>query len=116
MTRPLPAALLGALALAAPALPALGQSDEISTVTYACERGATVLASYLNIGERSLAVLTVEGRQLVLETAPSASGARYVTAEGQPIHVWWTKGDSASFYAGEEEVGIYADCLAVPQG
>lgn len=115
MTCPLPTALLGALALAAPALPALGQSDEISTITYTCERGATVLASYLNIGERSLAVLTVEGRQLVLETAPSASGARYVTV-GEPVHVWWTKGDSASFYAGAEEVGIYADCLAVPQG
>ncbi|WP_323041260.1 MliC family protein [Gemmobacter sp.] len=108
------AALLGLATLPPLALPALAQTDEITTVTYACERGAQVLASYLNIGDRSLAVLTIEGRQLVLETVTSASGAKYLTTGDQPVHVWWTKGDGASFFAGKEEVGIYVDCLAVP--
>lgn len=106
-------AMLAAL-LGLGALPALAQSDEITTVTYACERGAQVLASYLNIGDRALAVLTVEGRQLVLETVSSASGAKYMATGDQPVHVWWTKADGASFFAGKEEVGIYVDCLAVP--
>ena len=95
--------------LAAPAA-----AEEMPSHTYRCERGAQVQATYLNPGERSFAVVSFEGRQMAFEIAQSASGARYLSADGQ--FVWWTKGDTAMLIHGEgdQEVMIYAECAAVP--
>ncbi|MEH7827452.1 MliC family protein [Gemmobacter denitrificans] len=89
-------------------------AQEISTARYSCDRGAQVLASYLNPGDRSFAVLTFEGRQMVFEVALSASGARYVSRDPAAPFVWWTKGDSAMLLHGEgdAEAMIYSECLA----
>lgn len=95
--------------LAAPAV-----AEEMPSQTYRCERGAQVQATYLNPGERSFAVVGFEGRQMAFEIAQSASGARYLSADGQ--FVWWTKGNTAMLIhgAGDQEVMIYAECAAVP--
>ena len=100
------------LALGTLTLPAAAQ--ETQSQTYRCERGAQVQATYLNPGERSFAVISFEGRQMAFEIAQSASGARYVSADG--AFVWWTKGDGGLLLHGEgdQEVMIYADCAVVP--
>jgi membrane-bound inhibitor of C-type lysozyme len=55
------------------------------TVTYHCEDGRTVQASY---ADTDTAVLTLDGHVHQLRIAISASGARYVGDGWQ----WWTKG------------------------
>lgn len=101
-----------ALALCLLATPAA--AEEMQSQTYRCDRGAQVQATYLNPGERSFAVLSFEGRQMGFEIAQSASGARYVSADGS--FVWWTKGDGAMLLhgTGDAEVMVYADCAALP--
>ncbi len=87
---------------------------EVQTQAYRCDRGAQVQATYLNPGERSFAVVSFEGRQLGFEIAQSASGARYVSADGN--FVWWTKGETAMLLhgTGDAEVMVYAECAALP--
>lgn len=89
-------------------------AEEMPTETYRCDRGALVQATYLNPGDRSFAVVSFEGRQMGFEIAVSASGARYVSADGQ--FVWWTKGDTAMLMhgSGDAEAMIYAECAALP--
>ena len=55
------------------------------TVTYRCEDGRTLQASY---PDTDTALLTLDGRVHRLRVAISASGARYVGEGWQ----WWTKG------------------------
>ena len=100
------------LALGTLTLPAAAQ--ETQSQTYRCERGAQMQVTYLNPGERSFAVISFEGRQMAFEIAQSASGVRYVSADG--AFVWWTKGDGGLLLHGEgdQEVMIYADCAVVP--
>lgn len=109
------------LALVMLALPGAIWADDIETRQYICERGAVVAATYLNIAERSFAVLQFEGRQKAFESAVSASGARYVaTGTGEELsehptedpYIWWTKGDAAtlSFGPPSDETVIYANC------
>lgn len=103
------------LLLAALTLPAGAEQADTASFTYDCERGAVVQAAYLNLTEFSYAVIAIEGRQLILESQEAASGARYASTGDQPYHVWWTKGDAASLYAGPDETAIYSDCVARPQ-
>ncbi len=88
------------------------QADDFATVRYRRDRGAEVMATYLNIGERSFAVVTFEGRQLSFETGPTGSGARYVSTDAAQPFVWWTKGPEAALSVGadENEAAIYSDC------
>lgn len=84
-------------------------SAEITTVTYTCERGAQVVATYINEGPQSYAVVLAEGRQIGLTISESASGARYASDTGE---VWWTKGPEAMLLIGPDETQVYMDCRA----
>jgi membrane-bound inhibitor of C-type lysozyme len=86
----------------APSL-AAAEPAQITTVSYLCERGARVEASYINAGESSFAVVGVEGRQVGFEIAESASGARYVSADPEQPYVWWTKGETAMLLHGTDD-------------
>ncbi len=56
---------------------------------YACEDGRKVDAAFLRLGERDLAILSLDGAEpVVLTIAISASGARFTGAGLQ----WWGKG------------------------
>ena len=56
---------------------------------YACADGRTVDAAFLRLGERDIAILSIDGSEpTVLAIAVSASGARYV---GRGVQ-WWGKG------------------------
>jgi membrane-bound inhibitor of C-type lysozyme len=69
-----------------------------STLTYTCDRGVEVPATYVNGPDQSLAVIHVEGRQITLLNESAASGARYGWPSDGSSYVWWTKGDEATLY------------------
>jgi Heat shock protein len=63
------------------------------TARYECEGGRVVQAEYINAGEVSLALLTIEGKVILTANVISGSGARYAGG----IYEWWTKGNEATF-------------------
>ena len=87
--------------LALALLPWPAAAQDVATVSYTCDRGARIEATYLNTDQGSWAVVTVEGRQVAFAVAESASGARYLAVDPGLPYVWWTKGDTATLYAGE---------------
>lgn len=92
---------IGLLASPAFAMP------EFSGGRYMCYRGGEIEAVYVNTPEGALAVLVVEGQQLVLVNEPAASGARYGWPSGGGNYVWWTRGQEATLYwreGGAEQV------------
>ena len=67
-------------------------------MTYACERGVSVPATFVNGLDQSLVVLNVEGRQITLVGEPSASGARYGWPSDGSNYVLLTKDDAATLH------------------
>ena len=69
-----------------------------NSVSYACDAGTMATARY-NMAPATGAVVNFGGHTLAFRTAPSASGARYTTADGPhaitPLE-WWTKGPGAT--------------------
>jgi membrane-bound inhibitor of C-type lysozyme len=90
--RPLVLAL-PALALLAPA----ASAQSYSRMTYLCDRGVEVPATYAVGPDYSLAVINVDGRQVTLVSEAAASGSRY-SWPADSGYVWWTKGDNATLY------------------
>lgn len=79
-------------------LPSVAAAQDFTTLTYACDRGVEIPATYVNGPDQSLAVIHVEGRQITLVAEPAASGARYGWPSDGSNYVWWTKGDEATLY------------------
>lgn len=77
--------------------------EGVMTARYTCARGARISAAYINDIEPQLAVITVEGQQVVLQAGPTGSGARYTT--GATGYIWHTKGTGA-FLAWNDEAGV----------
>lgn len=100
-------------------LPQAGHAEmALDTLRYACERGVEVPVAYVTDDSASVAVLTVEGRQLALWQEPAASGARYTWPSDGSGYVWWTKGTEATLAwkdaaAGTETVLLSA-CKVTP--
>lgn len=66
---------------------------ETMAVAYACSGDTRITVRYLNMKDGvSLAILVIEGEIILMETAISGSGARYVSADPQTPYQWWTKG------------------------
>lgn len=101
--------------LAPIAAPALAAPTDVTVAQYRCDRGAVVLATYVNAGEDAFAVVGFEGRQLGFVIATSASGARFVSTDPTQPYVWWTKGETAMLLhgSGDAEVMVYGDCAEV---
>ena len=100
--------LFGLIASPAAAAP------EIVSVRYLCERDVVIPVTYVNAAEGSVAVLQVEGRQIALPQALSASGARYGVMGGASGYFWWSKGDGGtlSWFDADhkEEVTLFMEC------
>ncbi|MGK9086260.1 MliC family protein [Brucella intermedia] len=94
---------------------------DIIQKTYVCERGALVPVTYVNMDDGdSLAIAVLEGRQVVMTLAPSASGVRYVAINEQESYRWHSKGDKAvlSFMTADheaEEKPLLSECQAQKQ-
>lgn len=107
MTRP------AVLALVALSSAAWAGGDQLLHVTYDCPDGAVLEAVFLNTAAGdSHAVITRGDGLLPMSRAISASGARYTTLPGAAPFAFWTKGDSASLYAGADETPVLTDCTA----
>ena len=100
----LPMALAATPVLFTPAL----AETQVLTLSYLCDRGVEIPATYVNAEDQSLAVIHVEGRQITLYNEVSASGARYGWPSDGAGYVWWTKGPEATLYwkEGGEEVPL----------
>ena len=83
--------------------PALAET-QVMTLTYACDRGVEIPATYVNAEDQSLAVIRRIGEATAQEVA--ASGARYGWPSDGASYVWWTKDPEATLYwkdgSGEE--------------
>jgi membrane-bound inhibitor of C-type lysozyme len=67
---------------------------ERKQVTYQCEGGEQPFTvDYINAEPNFLALIWVEGKQVIFTSVLAASGARYVSG---PLE-WWSKGDEATF-------------------
>ncbi|RVV98544.1 hypothetical protein EKE94_06405 [Mesobaculum littorinae] len=72
----------------------LPQDDRTTVIPadYDCDQGPDLSVRYINAGANSLALIPVEGAELVFVQTLSASGARYVSG----VWEWWSKGDGAT--------------------
>ena len=85
-----------AIALASPAFADAGitlglnltGNTEIKTVAYTCEHHDPVTMQYLNVEPNYLAVLPLDGKQLVFVSVLAASGTKYVSGQ----YELWCKG------------------------
>lgn len=69
--------------------------DQLQQVLYQCERGVTLPVTYLNTASGgAYAVLQVDGQQIPMSIAVSASGARYVSIDEGRNYSWHTKSDT----------------------
>jgi membrane-bound inhibitor of C-type lysozyme len=84
------------LSLFGVALAGAGDSNSPFKVAYRCEKGTRVQVIYLNNAQGSFATVIVNGVKLKMQTAMSASGARYVGSG----YTWWTKGNEATLFKG----------------
>lgn len=86
------------------------------TVTYVCDGGAEVQATYFNFEDgNALAALFYDGKLAPLRIMPSASGAKYTSLNEELGWRWHTKGGEAvlSYMAPDdsaEEVVILDGC------
>lgn len=95
--------------------PAMAEMQTIAT-RFICARGVEIPVVFVNSSDGSAAVLVIEGRQITLMQAPSASGARYAWPSDGSGYVLWNKGDMASFTwhdaAANTDTELYTDCKA----
>lgn len=104
--------LLAGMALSL--MPTLAAS-EATNQRYTCERGVQVPVVYVNSGDMAIAVLLVEGNQILLYSEPVASGARYGWPSDGSNYVWLTKDTQAMLLwrdgAAKTETTVLAECV-----
>ncbi len=66
----------------------LAGNTEIKTVAYTCEHHDPVTMQYINAEPNYLAVLPLDGKQLVFVSVLAASGTKYVSGQ----YELWSKG------------------------
>jgi len=59
---------------------------ERNTVSYLCDNESVLSVAYINAAPNFLAIVPVDGQNLVFATTVSASGARYVSGP----YEWWS--------------------------
>ncbi len=70
---------------------------------YTCAGGTSIRVAYVNIDDGpALAVLSHDGKLLVMENVVSASGARYATTGGRERYVWWADGPEGFLQKGPD--------------
>ncbi|WP_378947049.1 MliC family protein [Paracoccus sp. R86501] len=86
-------------------------SDATVTATqYQCDGGRDLAVRYVNAGANRLAVIPLEGEELLFANVVAASGARYVSGMWQ----WWVKGKQATLTRADD-VDITCQAIADPE-
>ena len=95
----------------APLLPAAAR-DDILAVRFTCADGQRLDVVFLNTAAgNSYAVVRMGDDLVPMQVAISASGARYTALSPDDDRVFWTKGDTATLYAGPDGGKVLvADC------
>jgi len=70
----------------------LGPDANVTAQDYSCDNGSTLSVQYINAGANQLAMIPLEGQDLLFVNTVSASGARYVSGMWE----WWSKGSDAT--------------------
>ena len=96
-------------------LPNIAQAElEATYLRYTCERAVQIPVVYAKSGDDAIAVLTVEGGQLLLYAQPTTSGARYGWPSDGSNYVWLTEGAGAKLLwrdgATKAETTLLAAC------
>ena len=95
--------IVASAALASPAFAAVDLSlgidltgnAQIQTVVYGCGEGTEPLTvEYVNAAPNFLAIVPIDGQDLVFVNVISASGAKYVAGQ----YEWWNKGSDATLH------------------
>lgn len=84
---------------------------ERTTVTYQCDDEQALTVQYVNAAPNFLAIVPVDGQNLVFATTLSASGARYVSGPFE----WWSTGNEATLrdLMQDEDAAPLATCTDV---
>lgn len=69
---------------------------QVQNTGYLCDRNVEVPVVYVNDPEQSLAVLQIEGRQILLYAQSAGSGGRYSWPSDGSNYVWVTEGAKAT--------------------
>lgn len=96
----------------APRPETMGQ-DTLDDVSYTCEGDSSLQVVFINTASgNSYAIVQDQDRMIPMQVAVSASGARYLSADGG--FQLWTKGDSADLVAldGDAETPLRSGCMA----
>jgi membrane-bound inhibitor of C-type lysozyme len=86
------AAMMGGVDVSAAVILNFSGDFERRVVEYNCGQEAALTVTYVNAAPNFLAVVPIDGRNLVFVTVLSGSGARYAAGE----YEWWTKGSEAT--------------------
>ena len=70
----------------------LDQDGSISQSHYVCGDDKALQVAYINAGPNSLALIEIDGEDLIFAGVISASGARYAAGP----YIWSTKGDDGA--------------------
>ncbi|SEH98874.1 MliC family protein [Paracoccus alkenifer] len=85
--------------------------DSVDDISYACDGDASLQVVFINTASgNSYAIVQGDDRMIPMQVAVSASGARYLSADGG--FQLWTKGDSADLVAldGDAETPLRSGC------
>ncbi|MFT0212471.1 MliC family protein [Pseudomonas sp. F1_0610] len=94
-------ALILGLATAVLAQPSF--AAEVKQVVFKCDRAISLPVTFVN-DKQSFAVVTVDGRQLLLTESPSGSGAVYTSADKNLPYSLSTKNDNAFVNFGDSTI------------
>lgn len=64
----------------------------VTAARYECDDGRDLAVRYVDAGANSLAIIPLEGEEIVFVNVVAASGARYLSGMWE----WWAKGKEAS--------------------
>ncbi|WP_163025862.1 MliC family protein [Chachezhania antarctica] len=85
----------------------LGADSSVTSVAYKCDTLGDVQVQYINADANSLALIPIDGEQLIFVNVISGSGARYVSG----VYEWWSKGDGARLTNQTDEANAQ-DCTS----
>lgn len=85
------------------------------TVTFACSDSKTIIATFYLQDDKFVDLKLIDGRNMSIPHAISASGARY--AKSDESFVFWNKGDTAFVTEGAtSSVETYSNCVLQSEG
>ena len=94
-------------------LPGAALADfETRNLRYTCELGVEIPVVYVTAPDQAIAVLVVEGAQIMLIGAPSTTGTRYDWPSDGSHYVWLSKDGDATLLWRDGATGTETPLLA----